>query len=1068
MFATWLRALLTLLALTGPAFPQDQPPDEFAAATALLDESQQLMGSEPTQARARVVSAMELLLAREDSADDPQAVELLWLAGQLAYALRDLEAAQGCFEVVLAYRERTLTSKDGPLLAVRGNLAFLLLEQGRPDAAVPLLERVLADYISLRGETSPSVLMLRQRLGLALNQLRRFTEAHDQLMRVLAVLEEQAAPEDEGLLVARQNLGFTLLGLGRLEQARTLFADLLALRQEASPPNPLRLAEAHHNLATALMQSGETRAALAQERAALATFEAELAQDHPSLLLARQNLAGMLDTLGHSAEARRMLEQLHDGYLQSETDPQTLASVERNLGRALWSLGDLWRARALTQSALRRYRSAGVQPSDVELLTLRQNLASIEWDLGDREGSLAALEQICQEMEALAPTHPSRLSARGNLAQALSAKGDVNRALSIWRELVDTYAEHFPAANRQALAARLNLAATLQGLDRARESIAPLELGLAEALATFPPDDPLVIRMGLGLAHGRLLLGEFEAAQPLARLALDQLADFPDDHPLLELARHELIWAHLGQGQFEVARELAEAMVNGVLERLRRASGAVPNRQREALASTGAAAIHSVLSAGDALLPPARQLELLVALRGFAEREARALEIVRARARTDRDLERALDGALVAQRQLAQARGPAIAPARAAMERAQESLAARTGELPQVRELFRVSPLADLRSKLGRNEQAVVTAHTEPAFGPGEPQVCAFVLSKTGPVVRVELGSAREIEAACAAYRAELARGVGPTRGPRDVRLPQSASAAPALAQRLTPLFEALGPGPHDLSICPDRALASIPWGPLFDGKRLRYLENLTALRERAPLEGPPSLLTCGGIEYGAAEPALPPLPGSLAEVRVVGAVFKERFPGATRTELSGAAATPAAFRAAAAAGRVIHIATHSFVASPTRWQALERSAGSPQQEPSRLFPGLLSGLAFAGVDRDQGLMTGLELASLDLAGCELAVLSSCDSNVGPRYFGQALAGLNRSLQLAGARNTITSLWKVSDGGAARFFELFYGAWLGEQRGLVEAFQLAKRRAREAGLGPDVWAAFVLYTTGPG
>jgi CHAT domain-containing protein len=62
---------------------------------------------------------------------------------------------------------------------------------------------------------------------------------------------------------------------------------------------------------------------------------------------------------------------------------------------------------------------------------------------------------------------------------------------------------------------------------------------------------------------------------------------------------------------------------------------------------------------------------------------------------------------------------------------------------------------------------------------------------------------------------------------------------------------------------------------------------------------------------------------------------------------------------------------------------------------------------------------------------------------------GEAVTGLNRALQLAGVRNTITSLWKVDDDGAAAFFRAFYAV------------------IRE-GFGPGVWAGFVLYVRGAG
>src|SRR6185295_970055 len=84
--------------------------------------------------------------------------------------------------------------------------------------------------------------------------------------------------------------------------------------------------------------------------------------------------------------------------------------------------------------------------------------------------------------------------------------------------------------------------------------------------------------------------------------------------------------------------------------------------------------------------------------------------------------------------------------------------------------------------------------------------------------------------------------------------------------------------------------------------------------------------------------------------------------------------------------------------------------------------PMILCGLALAGANREASLTSGIagmitaeELAALDLSGCELAVLSACDTSVGVRRAGQGVASLQRALQMSGARSVITSLWKVRD-----------------------------------------------------
>ncbi len=81
---------------------------------------------------------------------------------------------------------------------------------------------------------------------------------------------------------------------------------------------------------------------------------------------------------------------------------------------------------------------------------------------------------------------------------------------------------------------------------------------------------------------------------------------------------------------------------------------------------------------------------------------------------------------------------------------------------------------------------------------------------------------------------------------------------------------------------------------------------------------------------------------------------------------------------------------------------------------------GLLSGLALAGANQpsdsdDDGILTADEVETLDLRGVEMAVLSACETGLGEIAGGEGVLGLQRAFQVAGARTTVTSLWKVDD-----------------------------------------------------
>jgi CHAT domain-containing protein len=146
----------------------------------------------------------------------------------------------------------------------------------------------------------------------------------------------------------------------------------------------------------------------------------------------------------------------------------------------------------------------------------------------------------------------------------------------------------------------------------------------------------------------------------------------------------------------------------------------------------------------------------------------------------------------------------------------------------------------------------------------------------------------------------------------------------------------------------------------------------------------------------------------------------------------------------------------------------------------------LLSGLALAGAntpptpDRDDGILTALEVAELELGGVELAVLSACETGLGPVAGGEGVLGLQRAFQVAGARTVVASLWQVPDEATRLLMERFYDNLWQKRMGKLEALRQAQlgllREGTSRGVGrvripgaatparlpPHYWAGFVL------
>ncbi|MHC5030637.1 MAG: CHAT domain-containing protein [Planctomycetota bacterium] len=134
-----------------------------------------------------------------------------------------------------------------------------------------------------------------------------------------------------------------------------------------------------------------------------------------------------------------------------------------------------------------------------------------------------------------------------------------------------------------------------------------------------------------------------------------------------------------------------------------------------------------------------------------------------------------------------------------------------------------------------------------------------------------------------------------------------------------------------------------------------------------------------------------------------------------------------------------------------------------------------------ADPDGDDGILTALEVAGLDLSNVALAVLPACETGLGKVAGGEGVFGLRRAFQVSGARTTVTSLWKVPDVATQLLMQRFYENLWDKRMPKLEALRQAQLwLMREGGqrgislpkdasdaadakrLPPYFWAAFVL------
>jgi CHAT domain-containing protein len=173
----------------------------------------------------------------------------------------------------------------------------------------------------------------------------------------------------------------------------------------------------------------------------------------------------------------------------------------------------------------------------------------------------------------------------------------------------------------------------------------------------------------------------------------------------------------------------------------------------------------------------------------------------------------------------------------------------------------------------------------------------------------------------------------------------------------------------------------------------------------------------------------------------------------------------------------ILHIATHGYFleeevkpgskTSESTRIAVRRKKDDSTQGAKLENPSLRSGLFFAGANTgksgdDDGVLTALEAAGLDLWGTKLVVLSACDTGVGEVLTGQGVQGLRRALVLAGSESQMMSLWPVSDKGTRELMIEYYRR-LKAGEGRSEALRRVqlKMLVSENRNHPFYWASFI-------
>jgi CHAT domain-containing protein len=905
---------------------------------------------------------------------------------------------------------------------------------------------------------------------------------------------------DRGQIRPLRELGWVALVEGRLAEAESLYACALAIDQAASPVDSLSLANTlfqqaklfgaagrysravaeirralaigmrqpgaeadqvaywWNGLGTALREAGDDVLAEEAHRRALAGFEALFGPDDSFTGMACNDLANDLESLGDGAGAKQYYER-------------ALAIERRARGAQSAAAGVILHNLAYVASRMQEYDVAllhgtealeifdqALGPRSLDAARVLQVLGTTRAILGDPAPAEQDLRQAFAILtEKLGPDHPVTALGASNLARFLSAEGRPAEACSLLAAYAPRVERKLGPTHSYALTLRRNLARALLASGRPREAW-PVAWQVCSAYGA-----------NLGAVFGavsdrRALLYAERLRMPLDVLLSAAMAD-----PGLGPGRRDSTFAMVALARGRVLDYLADR---------HRLASAPPGDSLAAAAAAARAELANLVLRGPAAMSPAEHAARLDEARWRKDEAESAL------ARASRSFSRWL-----------------------AVRRELETI-----------DLVRITAALPPGATAVQYVRYRDCARVEPglAFDPPVERDLAFVLRRGGrgeaAVHLVPLGAAARVDSLVRDYRREIERA-----GPDPAAMRAAARALHAAVW--APIEPLLGASPLVL-LLPEGPLHFVDFATLVgpDDRFLverQELHHLTSLRDlvglaaRDSLEPAPAargeqrLLALADPDFDeAAAPLLAAatderpdfraviagcdpaalraaaLPGTAAELDRIGVLF-ERRGGWRVNELRRDMASEERFKREAAGSSLVHLATHGYFlgaacpnqAGGARAAAMDLPDFVRRESPLLLCGVLLSGSNHAGREArprgsDDGWLTAEEIAGLDLSAADWVVLSACDTGLGETDPQEGVLGLQRAIELAGARTSILSLWKVPDATAPALMADLYarrlaGASTVDALRAAELASLERARADLLTDHPRFWAGLV-------
>ena len=1053
-----------------------------AAADAQRQTNKTQPASKPTASapqsldafRADAFKAIDLVMTKRFNEAAPITEKLLRQA-QTVFAK---EADVVTYLLILGNAYENGSRYDDAAACLREAIAVFERVSGNETAVC--LQKTIATLEKLSGEKSTNVAYALNWLGLIYYNQGHYAEAEPLYMRALEIREAKLGKDHRDTIISLDNLAVLYKDQGRYAEAESFNERALKIWETKFGKDHLDTANSQNNLAMLYRDQGRYAEVEPLLKQTLEIREAKLGKDHPDTAVSLNNMAAFYKSQGRYVEAEPLYKRaLEINETKLGKDHPHTAVLLDNLAELYGIQGRYAEAESLHKRALKIWETKLGKDHPGTAISLN-NLAALYKDQGRYAEAEPLYKRVLEISETkLGKDHPHTAVLLDNLAALYNNQGRYAEAESLYKRALKIW-ETKLGKDHPHTATSLNNQAFLYNEQSRYAEAEPL---YDRAIAIYNAN-PTAADFGQGLYSSRSRLYKETNRPDKAVVDLKRAMDLSlevrkhasgsDEQRAETFARYYSLFEMMVSWQYELGdmNEAYEAMERSRAQGLQ---DLVNSHGIDLLAGVATETAKKLRAAEAAALMDVASCE-------------KQLEVLPRRADMTAERKKAEEAKLTEALKVARKK---LVDAMAAIRSASPAYRLMIAEdrKPVALDAVRRDLIADkalaLEYLIGEGKSHLLI------YGVGvKPKLLPLELNKKqAKLFGVEAGplTAKKIETI---MQNGMKNGV--LQSIADVRrIPANGLPDAATAEKLHVLWSVLipdqatrdrivGESLERLLVLPDGALAKLPFEMLIvvpdpvspqylldRGPAVTYAPSASMYYNLKRLNTPTrakAALTVGNPLYDAKTPsgdsrgrraghfrAWKPLAHTADETSWIADSCKEN--GFAVTRLDGKESTEANVRKNVAGRLLVHLACH----------------GMAEEEYGNMFGGLALTVGNPNDPRDDGFLELAEMFALNLKGCELAILSACETNLGPNQHGEGTWSMSRGMLASGSRRVVTTNWQVADDASARLVYLFVNAVnrSGDFSYVAQSLHQAKRDMRSgqknpAWRHPYYWAPFVL------